>query len=59
MTKYVIVQFYFASCDAESARIPKALVTALVLSLGPAWTKLVKFLALFDILVWFYLRAMV
>ena len=59
MTKYVIVQFYFASHDAESARIPRALVTALVLSLGPAWTKLVKFLALFDILVWFYLRAMV
>ena len=59
MTKYVIVQFYFASRDAESARIPRALVTALVLSLGPAWTKLVKFGAVFDILVWFYVRATV
>ena len=59
MTKYVIVQLYFASRDAESARIPRALVTAIVLSLGPAWTKLLKFAALFDILVWFYLRATV
>ena len=59
MTKYVIVQFYFASRDAESAQIPRTLVTVLVLSLGPAWTKLVKFGALFDILVWFYLRATV